>query len=268
MTSKKKLFDLRSKKHLPLIGILSYLMIVIFGTFAFNYAWFGHININQQINTLNIEEQRHRYLTTYMYFLTYTATLFAPLVVYQMYLNWKDQEIYKQAIDLLNQCLDLFLELKKTWLNSRENNLEITYFFMGQYELIEDHQKMCELLKAKQYEIYDVLEKIHHVLDKLSLHIHPDLNEIKMRLTEIMNQIDENVEGIQHIFLFLEEQKWQYGLTHLKLEERLNICLKLDSLCDIGLSTSKNLDPIYYNEVINDQIKALRLAISHIKKQL
>lgn len=184
---------MKSKK-VALIGLLTFLAIIFFSTAIFNWFWTGTGNSKVRYfyaPFTNDFNEFKDYATLYISLLSCCATIFAGLVVFLVFNDWKDQHnktvIAEEAKSLLisinddievitsisgtlrNKDRDIFFheiyddELSKRIKRISENNYKISSKALILYELSED-EELKEIRDKYDRNMLELQKKIHQHL--------------------------------------------------------------------------------------------------------
>lgn len=262
--NRRGLINFNYKKNLPLIGVIGYISIIILGTKIFNYYWFSKENNFVSLLSLN-KSERTSYISTYINFLIFSATLLAPLVVYQMYENWKHQEAYKISIDLINNIHNKIRELQQDFTKARDSEDDFTIFLYYTNSEISkniDDMEWINQVQKKYLKIIESVEDIAFLVDKIIINQNINSTEIDAAI-ELCYK--EAVSLIQDFKTFnAATTSLKYGKQIINYGDLKPICKKLDYFTDISNSSEDELYEITINNLIKNLVKALR----NIKEQI
>lgn len=266
--NRRKLLNFHYKKNLPLIGIIGYISLVLVGTWLFNYFWFGNSNQNFSLKSLE-ENKRLTYITSYISFLTYTATLLAPLVVYQMYVNWKDQETYKKSIQIINETHDKIQNLLHKWLEFRDEN-DFSYSLNLLATIPSTDLKNPELYSheyQKIQKLYENLNEIIFLTNKLYFNQKVDIEELTRSFDNIRNEINEYREALTDFRLNCRNKNLNRNFTYSEIELRIT-ANRLSRYCNNLLPKKHEIQYIDYDQIIFNLIQETLKKFRNLKDKL
>jgi len=134
---------------IPLLGFLAFLLIMIFLTIIFNWFWSGlgadptnHVRLPFTTN----ENEFKDYATLYIALLSFGASLFAGLVVFLVFTDWKDQH----NTEIENGYIQKILEELRKLTEIHEHLGEIFEDFYN------DNKDILEVSETNEFEKYPV----------------------------------------------------------------------------------------------------------------
>lgn len=201
---------MKSKK-IALIGLITFLAIILFLTAFFNLLWSGTGSDPTRSPILpftnNIDELKD-YATLYIALLSFGGTMFTGLVVFLVFNDWKDQhnktviaEEAKALLLAINDDIEALVKVSSKIRNDR-NNQTVKQFLneefldklnnFGNRNILVASKALILYELCEDQDLFKIREKYHDFLANLNEEILKHI-KINSQTTEITNMLNKEI---------------------------------------------------------------------------
>lgn len=198
-----------------------------------------------------------------MAFLSVTAYIITPIVAAIGFFSWKDQEDYKQAINLLNENLDKNKELQDLWLEMRKKNTKLfKLLYLQPIEKIKVEENWYNTKKKELDALFNKFSEIDLITDKLYILCSVENNKYELAT----DQVEQELFGLKSDLNYIRSV--YNGKSDFSQDKVDFICSKYCDFCDTTLSFVLNKESLDYEQKIKDMIHNINKEIKNFKDEI
>lgn len=198
-----------------------------------------------------------------MAFLSVTAYIITPIVASIGFFSWKDQENYKQAINLLNENLNRNKELQDLWLDMRKKNTELfKLLYLQSIEKINFEENWYDTKKKELDALFNKLSQIDLITDKLYILCSVEYSEYELATDKVEQELFVLKSDLNYI------RSIYNGKSNFSQDKVDCICSKYCDFCDTTLSFILNKKNLDYEQKIKDMIYNINEEIKKFKDKI